>query len=75
MISKRFGKMLVFLCCLLMVASLMPASFAAATDNNEYTEALNGDSSSTDLTSLQTNETPTAIFELPNSGQTTRCGL
>ncbi|MEK5465380.1 sugar-binding protein [Paenibacillus sp. FSL R7-0210] len=68
MMSKRFGRVLAFLCCLLMVAALMPTSFAAATDNNEYTEALNGDSSSTALTSLQTNETPTAIFGTPELG-------
>ena len=50
---KRFSKMLAFLCCLVMVASLMPTSFAAATDNIENTEA---------------NETPTAIFGTPELG-------
>lgn len=66
--SKRFGRMLAFLCCLVMVASLMPASFAAATDNIEYAEALDGDLSSTTLTSLQANETPTTIFGTPELG-------
>lgn len=66
--SKRFGRMLAFLCCLVMVASLMPSSFAAATDNIEYAEALDGDLSSTTLTTLQSNETPTAIFGTPELG-------
>lgn len=66
--SKRFSRVLAFLCCLLMVASLMSASFAAATDNIKYAEALDGDLSSTDLTTLQANETPTAIFGTPELG-------
>ncbi|MCK9859349.1 S-layer homology domain-containing protein [Paenibacillus sp. ATY16] len=66
--SKRFGRMLAFLCCLVMVASLMSASFAAANDNSEYAEALDGDLSSTTLASLQANETPTAIFGTPELG-------
>lgn len=50
---KRFSRMLAFLCCLVMVASLMPTSYAAATDNIENAEA---------------NETPTAIFGTPELG-------
>ncbi|WP_238162391.1 sugar-binding protein [Cohnella sp. AR92] len=51
--AKRFGRMLAFLCCLVMVASLMPAGFAAATDNIESAVA---------------NETPTAMFGTPELG-------
>jgi predicted peptidase len=51
--SKRFSRMLAFLCCLVMVTSLIPASFAAATDNIENAVA---------------NETPTAIFGTPELG-------
>lgn len=52
---KRFGRVSAFLCCLVMVASLiMPASFAAAADNTEST--------------LQANETPTALFGTPELG-------
>src|SRR5690606_25281202 len=65
--SKRFSRMLAFLCCLVMVASLIPASFAAATYNIENAEALD-DLSSTTLTSLLANETPTAIFGTPQLG-------
>ncbi|PJN52569.1 hypothetical protein PAEAM_45170 [Paenibacillus sp. GM1FR] len=50
---KRFSRMLAFLCCLVMVASLIPTSYAAATDNIENAEA---------------NETPTAIFGTPELG-------
>ncbi|MHA7964828.1 S-layer homology domain-containing protein [Paenibacillus sp. CAU 1782] len=50
---KRFSRMLVFLCCLVMAAPLMPASYAAGTDNTEIAE---------------TNETPTAIFGTPELG-------
>ncbi|MFC4099034.1 S-layer homology domain-containing protein [Paenibacillus xanthanilyticus] len=62
--SIRFGRMLAFLCCLVMVASLMPAGFAAATD----AEARDGDLGSTTLASLQANETPTAMFGTPELG-------
>ena len=55
---KRFGSVLSFLCCLVMVASLLPASIAAA-DN---------DLSSTTLTTLQADETPTALFGTPELG-------
>ncbi|WP_307203481.1 OmpL47-type beta-barrel domain-containing protein [Paenibacillus harenae] len=65
---KRFSKVLAFLCCLVMVASLMPASFAVATDNIKYAEALDGDLSSTTPTTLQANDTPTAIFGTPELG-------
>jgi len=65
--SKRFSRMLAFLCCLVMVASLIPASFAAASYNIENAEALD-DLSSTTLTSLLENETPTAIFGTPELG-------
>ncbi|MGG1633011.1 S-layer homology domain-containing protein [Paenibacillus sp. NRS-1760] len=51
--QKRFSRMLAFLCCLVMVASLMPTSYAADTDNIENAEA---------------NETPTAIFGTPELG-------
>jgi predicted peptidase len=50
---KRFRKMLAFLCCLVMAASLMPTSYAADTDNIEIAEAV---------------ETPTAIFGTPELG-------
>lgn len=66
--SKRFGRMLAFLCCLVMVASLMTVSFAAASGNTEYAEARDGDLSSTTLTTLQANDTPTAIFGTPELG-------
>ncbi|WP_336789650.1 S-layer homology domain-containing protein [Paenibacillus sp. MMO-177] len=66
--SKRFGRMLAFLCCLVMVASLMTVSFAAASGNIEYAEARDGDLSSTTLTTLQANDTPTAIFGTPELG-------
>ncbi|WP_336773545.1 S-layer homology domain-containing protein [Paenibacillus sp. MMO-58] len=66
--SKRFGRMLAFLCCLVMMASLMTVSFAAASGNIKYAEALDGDLNSTTLTSLQSNETPTAIFGTPELG-------
>ncbi|TCN00555.1 putative peptidase [Paenibacillus sp. BK033] len=67
--SKRFGRMLSFLCCLvIMVASLTPASFAAASGNIQYAEARDGDLGSTTLTTLQANDTPTAIFGTPELG-------
>lgn len=51
---KRFRKMLAFLCCLVMVASLMPTSYAADSDNIE--------------SSAVTNETKAAIFGTPELG-------
>ncbi|WP_434751937.1 S-layer homology domain-containing protein [Paenibacillus amylolyticus] len=51
---KRFRKMLAFLCCLVMVASLMPTSYAADNDNIE--------------SSAEANETSTAIFGTPELG-------
>lgn len=62
--SKRFGRALAFLCCLVMVASLLPTSLAAATD----AEARDGDLGSTTLANLQANETPTAMFGTPELG-------
>ena len=38
---KRFRKMLAFLCCLVMVASLMPTSYAADSDNIESSAVTN----------------------------------
>ncbi|URN96664.1 MAG: S-layer homology domain-containing protein [Candidatus Pristimantibacillus lignocellulolyticus] len=51
--SKRFSKMLSSLCCLVMLTSLIPVSFAADTENIEIAEA---------------NETPTAMFGTPELG-------
>ncbi|PWV88463.1 putative peptidase [Paenibacillus cellulosilyticus] len=66
--SKRFGSVLAFLCCLVMVASLIPASLAAASDNMKHAEARDVDLSSTTLATLQANDTPTAIFGTPELG-------
>ncbi|WP_232381012.1 OmpL47-type beta-barrel domain-containing protein [Paenibacillus tianjinensis] len=65
---KRFGKVLAFLCCLVMVASLMSASIAAATNNTENAEVHDDDLSSTAVTSMAANETPTAMFGTPELG-------
>ncbi len=51
--SKRFRKMLSFLCCLVMLTSLTPVSFAAVTDNSKNVKA---------------NDTPTAMFGTPELG-------
>ncbi|NIK79913.1 putative peptidase [Paenibacillus castaneae] len=51
--SKRFSRMLAFFCRLVMVASLVPTSFAVGTDNIVNAEAL---------------ETPTAMFGTPELG-------
>ena len=51
--SKRFRTMLSHLCCLIMLTSLAPVSFAADTDDNENVVA---------------NVTPTAIFGTPQLG-------
>lgn len=51
---KRFRKMLAFLCCLVMVTSLMPTSYSADSDNIE--------------SSAVTNETKAAIFGTPELG-------
>ncbi len=50
---KRLIRMLAFLCCLVMVAHSMPASYAQGTDNIENADA---------------NETPTAMFGTPELG-------
>ncbi|MBB6019070.1 putative peptidase [Paenibacillus sp. JGP012] len=52
---KRFRRLLAFLCCLVMAASLMPASYAAADKDNIENAVV-------------TNEAPTAIFGTPELG-------
>ncbi|MCL6659679.1 S-layer homology domain-containing protein [Paenibacillus amylolyticus] len=51
---KRFSRMLAFLCCFIMAASLMPTSYAADNEDIEIAAV--------------TNETPTAIFGTPELG-------
>jgi predicted peptidase len=50
---KRFGSMLAFLCCLVMVGSLIPTGYAANPAN---------------VANAQANETPTAMFGTPELG-------